>query len=94
MTRRDVDQEAALDLPLCDCLKMVADGLDMPVALKARWLNTPPKPANKVEQRTGRGCAWNPATKWSTAAQFEDAFARFLPHEPNIRTLKRGRERM
>ena len=21
------------------------------------------------------------------AAQFEDAFARFLPHEPNIRTL-------
>ena len=28
------------------------------------------------------------------AAQFEDAFARFLPHEPNIRTLKRGRERM
>src|SRR6476620_12134211 len=24
------------------------------------------------------------------AAQFEDAFARFLPHEPNIRTLKRG----
>jgi hypothetical protein len=23
-----------------------------------------------------------------------DAFARFLPHEPNIRTLKRGRERM
>ena len=24
-------------------------------------------------------------------AQFEDAFARFLPHEPNIRTLKRGR---
>ena len=27
------------------------------------------------------------------AAQFEDAFARFLPHEPNIRTLKRGRER-
>jgi hypothetical protein len=26
-------------------------------------------------------------------AQFEDAFARFLPHEPNIRTLKRGRER-
>ena len=22
-------------------------------------------------------------------AQFEDAFARFLPHEPNIRTLKR-----
>ena len=28
------------------------------------------------------------------AAQFEDAFARFLPHEPNIRTLKRGREGM
>ena len=27
-------------------------------------------------------------------AQFEDAFARFLPHEPNIRTLKSGRERM
>ena len=27
------------------------------------------------------------------AAQFEDAFARFLPHEPNIRTLKSGRER-
>src|ERR1700732_364224 len=26
------------------------------------------------------------------AAQFEDAFARFLPHEQNIRTLKRGRE--
>ena len=26
-------------------------------------------------------------------AQFDDAFARFLPHEPNIRTLKRGRER-
>jgi hypothetical protein len=26
-------------------------------------------------------------------AQFEDAFARFLPHEPNIRTLKSGRER-
>ena len=25
------------------------------------------------------------------AAQFEDAFARFLPTEPNIRTLKRGR---
>ena len=25
-----------------------------------------------------------------TAAQFEDAFARFLPPEPNIRTLKRG----
>ena len=24
------------------------------------------------------------------AAQFEDGFARFLPHEPNIRTLKRG----
>ena len=24
------------------------------------------------------------------AAQFEDAFARFLPPEPNIRTLKRG----
>ncbi len=23
-------------------------------------------------------------------AQFEDAFARFLPPEPNIRTLKRG----
>ena len=28
------------------------------------------------------------------AAHFEDAFARFLPHEPNIRTLKRGREGM
>ena len=28
------------------------------------------------------------------AAQFEDTFARFLPHEPNIRTLKRGREGM
>ena len=28
------------------------------------------------------------------AAQFEDAFARFLPHEPNIRTLKSGREGM
>ena len=28
------------------------------------------------------------------AAQFEDAFARFLPHEPNIRTLNSGRERM
>ena len=27
------------------------------------------------------------------AVQFEDAFARFLPDEPNIRTLKRGRER-
>ena len=27
------------------------------------------------------------------AAQFEDAFARFLPHEPNIRTLKSGREK-
>jgi hypothetical protein len=27
------------------------------------------------------------------AAQFEDAFARFLPHEPNIRTLKHRRER-
>ena len=26
------------------------------------------------------------------AAQFEDAFARFLPHEPNIRTLKSGRD--
>ena len=25
---------------------------------------------------------------------FEDAFARFLPHEPNIRTLKSGREGM
>jgi hypothetical protein len=25
-----------------------------------------------------------------TSAQFEDAFARFLPPEPNIRTLKRG----
>jgi hypothetical protein len=24
------------------------------------------------------------------AAQFEDAFARFLPPEPNIRTLKRA----
>ena len=24
------------------------------------------------------------------AAHFDDAFARFLPHEPNIRTLKRG----
>jgi hypothetical protein len=24
------------------------------------------------------------------AAQFDDAFARFLPPEPNIRTLKRG----
>jgi hypothetical protein len=28
------------------------------------------------------------------AAQFEDAFARFLPHEPNIRTLKSGRKGM
>ena len=28
------------------------------------------------------------------AAQFDDAFARFLPDEPNIRTLKRGREGM
>jgi hypothetical protein len=28
------------------------------------------------------------------AAQFEDAFARFLPQEPNIRTLKSGREGM
>ena len=28
------------------------------------------------------------------AAQFEDAFARFFPHEPNIRTFKRGREGM
>ena len=28
------------------------------------------------------------------AAHFEDAFARFLPHEPNIRTLKRGRDGM
>ena len=26
------------------------------------------------------------------AAHFEGAFARFLPHEPNIRTLKRGRD--
>ena len=28
------------------------------------------------------------------AAHFDDAFARFLPHEPNIRTLKSGREGM
>ena len=28
------------------------------------------------------------------AAQFQNAFARFLPQEPNIRTLKSGRERM
>ena len=28
------------------------------------------------------------------AAHFDDAFARFLPHEPNIRTLKSGRERL
>jgi hypothetical protein len=28
------------------------------------------------------------------AAQFEDAFARFLPREPNIRTLKSRREKM
>ena len=28
------------------------------------------------------------------AAHFNDAFARFLPNEPNIRTLKRGREGM
>jgi hypothetical protein len=28
------------------------------------------------------------------AAHFDDAFARFLPHEPNIRTLKREREGM
>ena len=28
------------------------------------------------------------------AAQFQDALARFLPQEPNIRTLKSGRERM
>ena len=28
------------------------------------------------------------------AAQFEDAFARFLSHEPNIRTLKSGREKI
>ena len=28
------------------------------------------------------------------AAHFEDAFARFLPHEPNIRTLKSGRGKM
>jgi hypothetical protein len=28
------------------------------------------------------------------AAHFEDALARFLPHEPNIRTLKRGRDGM
>ena len=27
------------------------------------------------------------------AAQFQDAFARFLPQEPNIRTFKPGRER-
>ena len=28
------------------------------------------------------------------AAHFNDAFARFLPNEPNIRTLKRGRDGM
>jgi hypothetical protein len=28
------------------------------------------------------------------AVHFEDAFARFLPPEPNIRTLKRGRDGM
>jgi Protein of unknown function (DUF3631) len=28
------------------------------------------------------------------AAHFDDAFARFLPHGPNIRTLKSGREKM
>jgi hypothetical protein len=30
----------------------------------------------------------------SSCAHFDDAFARFLPDEPNIRTLKRGREGM
>ena len=29
-----------------------------------------------------------------SAAHFNDAFARFLPNEPNIRTLKRGRDGM
>jgi hypothetical protein len=30
------------------------------------------------------------ATRLIRRRQFEDAFARFLPPEPNIRTLKRG----
>ncbi len=34
-----------------------------------------------------------PAAKCTDDGKFEDAFARFLPDEPNIRTLKRRRER-
>jgi hypothetical protein len=50
VTRRDVDQQASVDLPVCGCLKMFADGFDMPVALKARWFDTAPEPADEVEK--------------------------------------------
>jgi len=61
-------------------------------------------PAGDVHQEPhgnhiGAGCrSFSPiqilnGTNIAAEAQFDDAFARFLPHEPNIRTLKRGRER-
>jgi hypothetical protein len=51
VTRRDVDQEAPLDLPVCDRLKVVADRFDVLVALKAIRLDAAPKSADEVEQR-------------------------------------------
>jgi hypothetical protein len=41
-------------------------------------------------ENSGLNVHFNLALGLCTAAQFEDAFARFLPPEPNIRTLKRG----
>jgi hypothetical protein len=41
-------------------------------------------------KNSGLNVHFNLALGLCTAAQFEDAFARFLPPEPNIRTLKRG----
>jgi hypothetical protein len=53
------------------------------------------EPADLAQFSLGENCGlnvhFNLALGLCTAAQFEDAFARFLPPEPNIRTLKRGR---
>jgi hypothetical protein len=50
VTRWDVDQQAVLDLPVCDRLKVVADRFDVPVALKALRLDAAPKSADEVDR--------------------------------------------
>ena len=48
--RRHIDQQATFDFPIGDRFEMVANGLDVPVALKRLRLDHGPERLRKVEQ--------------------------------------------